>query len=190
MFINLQQRLFGGGLQSLYRALQLSKFDQVCSPLSFLLRKWIRVRSSLDVLAKQLTSMKNGKVNGNAVMPEMSLHSTFVQEGENPRFSLLPATDEEWLIHCNEPFKCQTAPHNWIGHLHHCFNWGTFSSLSHWETEIASSTQNRWKKNEAIPWYLVLHCLQFLGLFCCGCAITEAVPYPAIPWARRPRVKH
>lgn len=146
MFINLQQRLFGGGLQSLYRALQLSKFDQVCSPLSFLLRKWIRVRSSLDVLAKQLTSMKNGRVNGNAVMPEMSLHSTFVQEGENPRFSLLPATDEEWLIHCNEPFKCQTAPHNWIGHLHHCFNWGTFSSLSHWETEIASSTQNWWKK--------------------------------------------
>lgn len=53
------------------------------------------MRSSLDVLAKQLTSMKNEKVNGNAVMPEMSLHSTFVQEGENPRFSLLPATDEE-----------------------------------------------------------------------------------------------
>lgn len=81
MFINLQQRLFGVGLQSLYRALQLSKFNQVkYAPfclLSFLLRKLIRMRSSLDVLSKQLTSMKNGKVNRNALMPEMSLHSYF-----------------------------------------------------------------------------------------------------------------
>lgn len=53
----------------------------------------------MDVLAKQLTSMKDGKVNGNVLMPEMSLHSIFVHEGENPRFSLLLATDEQGLIH-------------------------------------------------------------------------------------------
>lgn len=99
MFINLRQRLFGVGLQSLYRALQLSKFNQVkyalfCLP-SFLLRKLIRMRSSLDVLSKHLTSMKNGKVNENVLMPEMSLHSIFVQEGENSRFSLLRPTDEQ-----------------------------------------------------------------------------------------------
>lgn len=86
IFINLQQRLFGVGLQSLQRALQLSKFNQVCSLLlSFLLRKLIRMRSSLDVLAKQLASMKNGKVNGNVLMSEMSLHSTFVQRKRKPK---------------------------------------------------------------------------------------------------------
>lgn len=96
MFISLQQRIFRVGLQSLYSALQLSKFNQVCSLLlSFLLMNSIRMRSSLDVLAKQLTPMKNGKVNRKRKMPEMSLHTIFVQEGENPRFSLLPATDEQ-----------------------------------------------------------------------------------------------
>lgn len=178
MFINLQQTLFGVGLQPLYRVLQLSKFNQVCSPLlSFLLRKWIMMRNSLDVLAKQLTSMKNGKVNRNTVMPEMSLHSTFVQEGENPRFSLLPATDGEWLIQCNEQFKCQTAFHNCIGHLHQCFNWGTLSSLSHWETEIASSIQSRWKKKTKPfhdTWYYTAFNFQVCFLVG-GCAITEAV---------------
>lgn len=110
---NLQQRLFGVGLQSLYRALQLSKFNQLFHLLlSFLLRKLIRMRSSLDVLAKLLTSMKNGKVNGNALMPEISLHSIFLQQGENPRFSLLPATVELWLIHWSEQLKCQTASYN------------------------------------------------------------------------------
>lgn len=94
MFISLQERLFGAGFQSLYRALQLSKFNPFCL-LSFLLRKLIRMRSPLDVLSQHLTSVKNGKVNGNALMLEMSLHSIFVQEGENPRFSLLPPTDEQ-----------------------------------------------------------------------------------------------
>lgn len=95
MLIHLQQRLFGVGLHPLYKALQLSKFNQVCSLLlSLLLRKLIRMRSSLDVSAKQLISMKNGKVNRNVQMPEMPLHSVSVQEGESPRFSLLPATDE------------------------------------------------------------------------------------------------
>lgn len=66
--------------------------------------------------------MKNGKVNRNVLMPEMSLHSTFVQEGENPRFYLLSATDEQWLKHWNGQFKCQTASRNRIGHLNQYFN--------------------------------------------------------------------
>lgn len=194
MFTNLQQRLFGVGLQSLYRVLQLSKFNQLCCLLlSFLLRKLIRMRSSLDVLAKLLTSMKNGKVNGNALMPEISLHSIFLQEGENPRFSLLPATDEQWVIHWSEQLKCQTASHNPIVVV--------ISTSVSIEVHFPACPTERQRlllpskidgkkiiSHSMILDITLLSIFRFVLLWVCY--NRSSVPYPAILWVRRSRVKH
>jgi len=49
----------------------------------------------LDVPSKQRTPIKNGKVNGNALMLATLLHSISFQEGEKTGFSFLPRTDEQ-----------------------------------------------------------------------------------------------
>lgn len=146
MFINLQQRLFGVGLQSLYRALQLSKFKQVkYAPfclLSFLQRNLIRMRSSLDVLSKQLTSMKNGKVH----WCQKCHYTVFLSKKEQTQGFLC------YLLLMNSDWNIEMSSLNVKQHPAIVLVISTSVSIDvHFpayptERESASSIQNRWKK--------------------------------------------